>query len=332
MESSSFDPREFRQALGSFATGVTIITTRDGEGEPLGLTVSSFNSVSLDPPMVLWSLAKDALSLPVFREQTEYWAVNVLSTEQADLSNRFAQRGEDKFAGIETDTGVGGIPLIKNCAARFQCKTAFQYEGGDHVIFVGEVQAFDQSATAPLVFHGGKYARATHRVDRDENPRSPYLGGSFNENFLGYLLGRSHYKFYDRIRPLLKEAELSDDEFYVLSTLTLKHDMTAGQMDALMTGVLAETGHDTLHALVNRGLVESIDDSSDHHSTFQLTEEGSACALKLISAAKAVESQVTELLGAEETTVLKSLLHRLLDGIDPDATSMWDAESEKQSA
>ncbi len=326
MDSSNFDPRAFRQALGSFATGVTIITTQDNNGEPLGLTVNSFNSVSLDPPLVLWSLAKDALCLPVFRE-VEHWAVHVLSSAQADISNRFAQRGEDKFDGIEIDHGVGGIPLLKGCTARFQCKTAYQYEGGDHVIFVGEVQEFDQIDTAPLVFHGGKYARATHRAERDEQPRTPYLGGSFNENFLGYLLGRSHFKFYDRIRPLLKSEALTDDEFYVLSTLTLKHDMTAEQMDTVMAGVLDEAGHEPLHALVERNYVEKAADGPSDHSAYQLTNSGSECALRLISAAKAVESQVTEMLGEEETTILKSLLNRLLDTIDPDAANMWENEA-----
>jgi len=147
MSKTDFDAKGFRQALGSFATGVTIITTRAPDGEPLGLTVNSFNSVSLDPPMVLWSMAETALSLPIFRD-AEYWAVHVLSSAQEDLSTRFAMRSEDKFAGLDLEEGIGGIPMLTNCTARFQCKTAFQYEGGDHVIFVGEVQAYDQEETA----------------------------------------------------------------------------------------------------------------------------------------------------------------------------------------
>lgn len=331
MDSTRFDPVAFRQALGSFATGVTIITTRDGNGEPLGLTANSFNSVSLDPPMVLWSLAKNALSLPIFRE-ADHWAVHILSSAQAELSNRFAQRGEDKFAGLETENGVGDVPLLKGCTARFQCKTAFQYEGGDHVIFVGEVIEFDQSESAPLVFHGGRYARATQRTDREEHPRRPYLGGSFNDNFLGYLLGRSHFKFYSQIRPLLQAEKLSDEEFYMLSALTLKHDMTTTQIFAAMTDVLDDACNTALASLTERGYVECTGDGTPENTHYQLTKPGSDCALRLISAAKAVESQVTERLGAEEAAILKSLLNQLLDTIDPDAAVLWEAPEDKPAA
>lgn len=328
MDSANFDPKAFRQALGSFATGVTIITTRDANGEPLGLTANSFNSVSLDPPMVLWSLAKNALSLPVFRE-TEHWAVHILSSDQADLSGRFAQRGEDKFSGIEVEEGIGNVPLLNNCMARFQCKTAFQYEGGDHVIFVGEVIDFDHNDTAPLVFHSGRYARATHRNERDDHPRRPYLGGSFTDNFLGYLLGRGHFKFYSQIRPLLTAEKLSDEEFYMLATLTLKHEMTASQIQDAMTDVLNEDCVTALESLVTREYAVRNGDGTPETTTYQLSKTGSDCALRLISAAKAVESQVTARLGEEEATVLKSLLNKLLDTIDPEAGVMWESEEAK---
>lgn len=325
MDAERFDSTSFRQALGSFATGVTIITARDKDGEPLGLTVNSFNSVSLDPPLVLWSLAKNALSLDVFREQTDHWAVHVLSSNQTELSTRFAQRGEDKFAGLDIEDGLGGVPLLRDCTARFQCKTASQYEGGDHVIFVGEVLSFDQTECAPLVFHGGRYARATHRSERDDQPRRPYLGGSFNDNFLGYLLGRSHFKFYSQIRPLLIAETLSDEEFYLLSALTLKHEMSADQINAVMADVLDEAVQDALSALVQRGYVECQDAGSA--ASYQLSRSGSDCALRLISAAKAVESQVTERLGNEEAAILKSLLNQLLDTIDPDSALLWDSDA-----
>lgn len=181
---TDFDPMEFRKALGAFATGVTILTTRAADGAPVGLTVNSFNSVSLDPPLVLWSLANNSLSLGAFRE-AQHWAVHVLATDQEELSGRFARRGEDKFTGLELDAGVGGIPLLQGCAARFQCRTASQYQGGDHVIFIGEVISFDRAETPPLVFHSGRYAHATRRDPPGMRPRSPYLAGSFGEDFLG---------------------------------------------------------------------------------------------------------------------------------------------------
>jgi flavin reductase (DIM6/NTAB) family NADH-FMN oxidoreductase RutF len=155
---SRFDPREFRNALGSFATGVTIITTRDAEGAPVGITASSFNSVSLDPPLVLFSLARTARSLPAFAG-AQHWAVHILRAEQEELCGRFARSGADKFAGLDFASGEGGAPLLGGCAARMQCRTAFRYEGGDHLIFVGEVLAFDRAEAPPLVFHAGRMRR-----------------------------------------------------------------------------------------------------------------------------------------------------------------------------
>jgi 3-hydroxy-9,10-secoandrosta-1,3,5(10)-triene-9,17-dione monooxygenase reductase component len=153
-----FDKLEFRRALGSFPTGVTIISARSSEGRPVGVTCSSFNSVSLDPPLVLWSLAKNSYSRAVF-ETTPNWAVNLLSSDQEAHSNQCARAGNDKFAGIETEEGIAGVPLLTGCCARFQCATEFVYEGGDHLILVGRVLAFDRSDRLPLVFHSGQYNR-----------------------------------------------------------------------------------------------------------------------------------------------------------------------------
>ncbi|MBL43572.1 MULTISPECIES: flavin reductase family protein [Erythrobacter] len=153
-----FDPQAFRDALGSFVTGVTIVTARDGEGRPFGLTANSFNSVSLDPPMVLWSLSLRSRTLPVFRDATS-WAVHVLAADQQPMSDRFARPGEDKFAGLAVMDGPEGAPLIEGYAARFGCRARFEYEGGDHAIFLGEVVDFDRREAAPLIYHGGRYGR-----------------------------------------------------------------------------------------------------------------------------------------------------------------------------
>jgi 3-hydroxy-9,10-secoandrosta-1,3,5(10)-triene-9,17-dione monooxygenase reductase component len=313
-----FDATEFRKALGAFATGVTIITTRAADGSPLGLTVNSFNSVSLNPPLVLWSMANTAMSLPTFRA-AQNWAVHVLAADQDELSGRFARRGEDKFSGLDTEMGIGSVPLLRGCTARFQCRTAFQYEGGDHVIFVGEVLSFDRSETAPLVFHSGRYAHATPR-DANLKLRHAYLEGSFNEGFLGYLLGRSHFQFFGKIRPYLAQAGLNDEEFYVLSTLTLKQTITADAMAAGMAGVLGESSGTAMQSLIKRGFV------SANGADYQLTPAGSECALRLISAAKAVESQLIERLGPGEAPALKSLLNHLLSLLDPNASTLWQEQ------
>ena len=153
-----FDATSFRNALGSFATGVTIVTARDGAGAPVGLTANSFNSVSLDPPMVLWSLSLHSGSLPVFRD-AENWAVHILAADQQAMSDRFATPAIDKFAGLNLGDGPEGAPFIEGCAARFGCRARFEYEGGDHAIFLGEVVDFDRREAEPLIYHGGRYGR-----------------------------------------------------------------------------------------------------------------------------------------------------------------------------
>ena len=153
-----FDPQAFRDALGSFVTGVTIVTARDEAGRPYGLTANSFNSVSLDPPMVLWSLSLRSGSLPVFRD-ADNWAVHVLAADQQAMSDRFARPGDGKFAGVEDVDGPEGAPLLAGYAARFGCRARVEYEGGDHAIFLGEVVDFDRREADPLIYHGGRYGR-----------------------------------------------------------------------------------------------------------------------------------------------------------------------------
>ncbi|PZT90499.1 MAG: flavin reductase [Citromicrobium sp.] len=160
-----FDPQAFRSALGSFVTGVTIVTARDGSGQPVGLTANSFNSVSLDPPMVLWSLSLNSGSLPVFRK-AESWAVHVLAADQRPMSDRFATPGVDKFAGLDLADGPEGAPLLDGYAARFGCRAHFEYEGGDHAIFLGEVIDFDRRDADPLIYHSGRYARVAASEER----------------------------------------------------------------------------------------------------------------------------------------------------------------------
>ncbi|MCK6424196.1 MAG: flavin reductase family protein [Burkholderiaceae bacterium] len=152
-----FTRQEFRQALGLFATGVTIVTARAADGSPVGLTVNSFNSVSLAPPLVLWSLARAAGSLPVFSAGSHY-AIHILSSEQRALAERFATRDIDRFAGLDWHEGAGGIPLIDGAAAVLECHNRSRYEEGDHVIFVGEVeQCRWHPQASPLIFHGGRF-------------------------------------------------------------------------------------------------------------------------------------------------------------------------------
>jgi 3-hydroxy-9,10-secoandrosta-1,3,5(10)-triene-9,17-dione monooxygenase reductase component len=160
LKKQPFDSREFRSALGCFPTGVCVITTRRPDGKREGLTCNSFSSVSLTPPMILWSLARSAKSAPAFL-QAEYFAVNVLSAAQQEISAHFARSADDKFAVIEhlLVEGIGGVPLIEGATARFECRNQFQNYGGDHVVFIGTVERFAHWDRVPLVFHRGRYAQ-----------------------------------------------------------------------------------------------------------------------------------------------------------------------------
>ncbi|WP_227815803.1 flavin reductase family protein [Nitrogeniibacter aestuarii] len=152
-----FDTRQFRNALGHFATGVTVVTTLDAERQPVGVTVNSFSSVSLEPPLILWSLAKKSFSRTAFETHPSF-AVHVLAADQEDISNRFARAGEDKFAGVQTRDGLDDVPVLPGCAAVFECNTEFIHDGGDHIILVGRVQRFATSERPPLLFYRGQYA------------------------------------------------------------------------------------------------------------------------------------------------------------------------------
>ncbi|MCW0201652.1 MAG: flavin reductase family protein [Rhodanobacter thiooxydans] len=156
MNNPARDSRAFRDALGLFATGITIVTTRAPNGDPVGLTVNSFNSVSLDPPLVLWSLMCGSPSEEAFRACTHY-AIHVLGAHQQSLSSRFAGSREQRFAGLATGQGLGDAPLLEGCLARFECRNDIQYAGGDHLIFVGRVERFERSAGDPLLYFGGGY-------------------------------------------------------------------------------------------------------------------------------------------------------------------------------
>ena len=152
----SFDSRSLRDALGEFATGVAVVTARGADGQPAGLTINSFASVSLEPPLVLWSLGLESPSLAIF-ESCSHYAVNVLAADQIEFSQRFSQSLSDRFAGIEWQAGAGDAPILPGCCAWFECRNEMRYPGGDHLILVGHVESFRRQEKSPLIFHGGRY-------------------------------------------------------------------------------------------------------------------------------------------------------------------------------
>ena len=153
---TQIDSREFRDALGQFATGVTVITTRDADGQPVGMTANSFSSLSLEPPLVLWSIAKTSSNYAVFAE-ANHFAIHVMNKQQKDLSGQFARKDIDRFEGVDIETNDAGTPLLTDFLSRFECTTEHRYDGGDHSILVGRVQALASKEGEPLMFFRGGF-------------------------------------------------------------------------------------------------------------------------------------------------------------------------------
>ena len=297
------DKKAFRNALGNFVTGVTIVTARDEEGRPVGLTANSFNSVSLDPPMVLWSLALDSANLPAFRN-AKGWAVHILASDQEDLSNRFASRGADKFAGLDVEDGPEGAPFIPGCSARFGCKATFEYEGGDHAIFVGEVIQFDQRDAAPLIFHGGRYGRVM--------PPSEFLRpeeledeGQFGRYFIGHALGLAHQAVFGEVRSEYKKRGLRSADYTVLTSLGLGDGCTPESIVERAAHGGVDLPMRAIDRLIEKGWIASSD------GILNLTDEGRAMLTELVAVAQSTQLHLETALSPEEVNLLHDLLERV---------------------
>jgi flavin reductase (DIM6/NTAB) family NADH-FMN oxidoreductase RutF len=151
------DPRALRDVLGQFATGVTVITTTGENGAPVGMAANSFASVSLDPPLVVWSLALKSPSLSAFRRSGTF-AINIMCDQSKDLALQFSRPSPDKFAGVDWREGVDGCPVLDGAAAVLQCRTQSRIPGGDHEMYLGRVIQFTNAGKRPLIFHQGSFA------------------------------------------------------------------------------------------------------------------------------------------------------------------------------
>lgn len=303
------DSRTLRNAFGSFATGVTIVTTSGPAGADIGLTANSFSSVSLDPPMVLWSLARTSANIDVFRNSAHF-AVHILSADQEALSARFASKVADRFEGLVLDRGPAGIPLLPDCMARFACKVAYQYEGGDHVIFVGEILDFSHSARKPLVFHGGRYGMLLPRqITSAADPLDAFSNLSSDD--LLYQVSNAYFRTRQAVIDELKRHNWTADEYAVLSIV--------GQEDGLcLQEIVARSekfrglgiSEAIVQQLIARGLLREIE-STDEQARVKLTPEGRVSVMQLSALRKASEADVQGSLDQSEVQLLKHLLARL---------------------
>ncbi|MDF2808983.1 MAG: flavin oxidoreductase [Microvirga sp.] len=245
------DPRAFRRALGQFATGVTVITAMAGD-EPVAVTANSFSSVSLDPPMVLWSLRRESRNLPAF-QQAEHFAINVLAADQMELSNRFSRSAGDRFGTCDWRVGLGGAPIFDGVAAQFECRRVAEHDGGDHVIFIGKVERYSCFDRAGLLFSQGRYALA---LDHPGAPADLPIEAAAHprDDFFLPLLVRAYTYLSDAFKEHHDAEEVTTNQSRVLAFLATRSGASA-EVIARLTFLGVSAVEDALARLVGMGLV-----------------------------------------------------------------------------
>ncbi len=233
------DPIHLRHCLSRFATGVTIVATRDDAGRPVGLTANSFNSLSLSPPLILWSLGDRSSSLPVFRASRSF-SISVLAVDQVDVARRFASRIADRFEGVAYREGIDGLPLIDGALAWFECERRSEAHHGDHWLFTGEVLRCATADGSPLVFRHGEFATAgpLGANDFDVGSAAGAAGTRdiepgakpFYEEYLPYLLSRAGHQISAGFERQLRAHGLSLLSWRVLASLATRDEWTVGEL------------------------------------------------------------------------------------------------------
>lgn len=305
---TQLDPKAFRRALGNFATGVTVITAQDSAGHRVGVTANSFNSVSLDPALILWSIDKRSRSQEVFLNASHF-TVNILSVDQIDVSNNFARPTEDKFATMTYTTGAGGSAVLENCAAHFECELYQTIDAGDHIILIGKVIHFSDNGKAPLLYHQGAYSAVL-----------PHPSLKVSENIAKYRAQQSGVDLYDNMHYLLTQAVrayqneyypkqlavgLSVSEARLIMVLYGKHGSTKEEMLKEVSMPMREINV-AIEALKGKGLIEC------HEQRLSLTATGEKTAQELCNIAVSHQQAVFEQYSEGEIDTFKTILRELI--------------------
>lgn len=303
------DRGAFRRTLGEFATGVTVITTTV-DGVSYGLTSNSFSSVSLEPPLVLWSIRRESQSFAAF-ETCEHFAVNVLADDQIALSQLFAKSGPDKFRGVAHTRGLGEAPLLQDIAASFECRRTQAYEGGDHLILVGEVEAFSRYDRAPLIFAKGRYAvTATHPDVAALAVAAPRPALEGESEVLSNLMIRA----YSLIASEVEKARIKAGLGLTLMQARLLRACGANPgttLEALLPELLLDfnSSQNVLGTLMSLGLV-----TADAQDRVWLTPAGETRVKEIIAHARQCEEMLFRNVPAEELATMNSTLSRIVGG------------------
>lgn len=321
----AFNAREFREALGAFATGVTVITANNDQTEELiGMTASSFNSVSIDPPLILWSVTRDAHSSHLF-ETAAFFNVHILTSAQIHLSNKFAEAGGDKFAAVDYTLDANGIPKIANVAVRLDCRQWAVYDGGDHSIIVGEVIGMERTKADGLVFSNGSYAAAnplpTPQDDKaqttdTDNKAANATSNSPIENLLLYNLSRSYRQLSVPFHAEVRASGLSVPEWRILASL---HGKTIHTLEKLASQTFIEQFAlvDTLISMRDNGLCELLETGEQSQWQVTGTQSGHDRVQHLFDLGATMEQQALADAGDESVEKLTRLLRHITDNTKP---------------
>lgn len=308
-DQSNIDKLAFRHALGNFATGITVMTATSADGSRVGVTANSFNSVSLDPPLILWSIEKTSSSFAVF-EAASHFAVNVLAADQMNLSNHFAKRSEDKFADIKYAEGAGKAALLDDCAAIFQCERYNVIEGGDHWIIIGKVIVFDDAGKAPLLYHQGSYSLVMpfgSQSDTQESGAQTNHGNSDNDlnDYIYYLMLQATRSYQTDYQPKQLGTGLRIAEARILMSLQTEQQLTL----KTLSNQVNMPDHDLLDAI---NLLQSKGFILKQGDEFILEKAGKQMAATLWQIALDQQKQKFEKFSDEEVTTFKRILIDLI--------------------
>lgn len=304
---AEFDTRAFRRALGNFATGITIVTAKGPDGEKVGVTANSFNSVSMDPPLILWSIDKRSSALETFRNASHF-AVNILASDQSDLSNNFAKPQDDKYANIQYLDGMGGAPVFEGVAGYFECESWQFVEGGDHWIIIGKVENFVDASKPPLVYHQGGYSmviphpRFQKPTEGDQRTAEKCMLSSPLGDNLFYLMiqavNSSHANF---VKQHLKVGLRNSESRLLLVLDSANTSATPADLQKAVAMPAREI-EEAMHTLQSKGLLTG--DLHDH----ELTEAGHAKLNELWDIVRAEQERVFSGLNDSELEIFKKAL------------------------
>jgi len=298
------DVKVLRNCFGKFATGITVITALAPDGTKLGLTVNSFSSLSLDPPMILWSLDKKSKSLEAL-QATSHFVVNVLASDQMDVSNNFAKTSDDKFDDVELIESKCGMPLLAGTVAHLECKNAGTYDGGDHLIFIGAVEHFDTSDKKPLLYTNGQYTIAARHpgvkmAEPDAEERSE------NDEFIVPLLLRSYWEISDPFYKELLDEGIPVSHARILVHLSHSPEHTARELSDAIRVDMASVAM-SVKWLCDNGHLSKLDNDK-----LVLSDQGLEHLSKVRSRARRFEKEVLDGYSDHDIDMLKSILRKLI--------------------